>query len=176
MHTNPNTWNRIFTFCLGLLIGSAFCMKWMEGDLVQNGKLFTIIGLEISYPTEQVASILAGLDDRLKTILQYHLHFDYIFMVAVYPGIASLCMIGKAKSGSRIFGIILTLLAILQLVAWGCDIYENKCLLDWIKDPVIDDNFGLYHLIVALKWILALTGAAIGIFAAVRKSSKPATA
>lgn len=169
-------WKRIFLFCLGLLIGTAFCMKWMEGDLASGGKTFTIIGLEIVYPKDQLAAILSGLDDRVSTILSYHLHFDYLFMAAVYPGIFSLCMIGRQKAASRLFRQILTGLAFAQLLAWGCDLYENKCLLEWLKNPVIGENFGMYHTIVTLKWVLALTGAAIGIFAAVRKPSGPATA
>lgn len=176
MPVSLSAWKRIFLFCLGLLIGTAFCMKWMEGDLVSAGKPFTIIGLEIVYPKDQLAAILAGLDDRVKTILQYHLHFDYLFMVAVYPGIFTLCQIGRHKTASPLFRNILFALAILQSAAWGCDLYENKCLLNWIKDPAIGDNFGLYHLEVTVKWVIALTGAAVGIFAAVRKSTNPATA
>jgi hypothetical protein len=84
-------WKNIFLLCLGIFAGTGFCMKWVEGDFVQNGSLFTIIGLEISYPKEQVSAILSGLDGPVKTILRYHLCFDFAFMLGVYPGIAALC-------------------------------------------------------------------------------------
>jgi hypothetical protein len=162
--TNINKgWNKLFLFCAGLFLGTAFCMKWMESDFVQGGKTFTIIGLEISYPKEKVMEILSGLDERVRTILRYHLSFDFVFMAGVYPGIAALCMMGSKKVSSGWLKKLLIAMAVLQLVAWGCDIYENCCLLSWIKDPVIGDNFGMYHIIVATKWVLALLGAVLGI-------------
>jgi len=49
-------------------------------------------------------------------------------------------------------------MAWLQLLAWGGDIIENYYLLSWIQKPVMGNEFGLYHLIVATKWIIALGG------------------
>ena len=125
---NYKFWQRLFLFSLGLFMGTAFCMKWMEGDFIQNGQKFTIIGLEISYSKDKVAAILAGLDEHVKTILRYHLSFDYVFMAAVYPGIAALCMMARGKSTGTGIQKILLALAILQIVAWGCDIFENYFL------------------------------------------------
>ncbi len=151
-------WQKLFLFCLGLFLGTAFCMKWMEGDFVSNGRLFTIIGLEISYPKEKVVSVLAGLDDKVRTILRYHLWFDFAFMAGVYPGIAALCMMTVGKVTKNGIKKILVVLAFMQLVAWGCDIYENILLLRWVSYPVIGNEFGFYHFIVALKWVFALAG------------------
>jgi hypothetical protein len=153
----------LFLCCLGLFTGAAFCMKWMEGDFRQNNQLFTIIGLEMSYPKEKVISILSGLDEHMKTILQYHLSFDFAFMAGVYPGITALCMMARRKINSVPARKFLLVLAILQLPAWGCDIFENLCLLKWINDPVIGNEFNLYHFIVAAKWSIALTGALLAI-------------
>lgn len=144
-------WNKLFLFCAGLFIGSAFCMKWMESDFIQGGKTFTIIGLEITYPKEKVMEILSGLDDRVRTILRYHLSFDFAFMAGVYPGIAALCMMGRNKFRSGGWRNLLLAVAVLQLVGWGCDVYENYCLLTWLKNPVIGDNFSFYHLVVSAK-------------------------
>lgn len=163
MSTNYKGWQRLFLFCFGLFAGTAFCMKWMEGDFIQNGQLFTIIGLEISYSKEKVLAILSGLDEPIRVILRYHLYFDFAFMLGVYPGIAALCMMAREKSGSNIARKILLSLALLQVVAFGCDITENSYLLKWIKNPVIGNEFGLYHFIVAAKWMIALLAALIAI-------------
>lgn len=163
MSTNYKGWQRLFLFCFGLFAGTAFCMKWMEGDFIQNGQLFTIIGLEISYSKEKVLAILSGLDDPIRVILRYHLYFDFAFMLGVYPGIAALCMMAREKSGSNFARKILLSLALLQVVAFGCDITENSYLLKWIKNPVIGNEFGLYHFIVAAKWMIALLAALIAI-------------
>lgn len=168
MSINYKRWQKLFLFCFGLFIAAAFCMKWMEGDFLQNGRLFTIIGLEVD-SKEKVASILSGLDEHVKTILRYNLIFDFIFMAGVYPGIASLCMMARAKSDSSIVKKILLAFALLQIVAWGCDIAENCYLLKWIKNPVIGNEFGLYHFIVFAKWGIALSGALIAIPLAIRK-------
>ncbi len=166
---NHKLWQRLFLFSLGLFAGTAFCMKWMEGDFLQNGQKFTIIGLEISYPKEKVAAILAGLDEHVKMILRYHLSFDFAFMAGVYPGIAALCMMARGKLAAAGIRKILLAFALLQMVAWGCDIFENCSLLNWIKNPAIGDEFSFYHYIVYAKWIIALAGALLAIPLAMRK-------
>lgn len=170
MITNRIFLQRIFLFCLGLFAASAFCMKWMEPDFIQGGEKFTIIGLELSYPRDKVTSILAGLDNHVKAILRYQLVFDFIFMAAVYPGIAALCLMARNKSSRSWLKKVLLVLSILQIVAWGCDILENYYLLKWINSPVIGDEFGLYHFVVAAKWIIALIGVLAAIPSALQKS------
>lgn len=152
-------WKKLFLFCLGLFLASAFCMKWMEGDLVQGGSLFTIIGLEVSYPAEKVSAILSGLEAPVRTILRYHLSFDFVFMAGVYPGIACICMMARKKWVNKPIRSLLLMLAVLQLVACGCDIAENYFLLKWTADPGSVSQFGLYHTVVYTKWLIALTGA-----------------
>jgi hypothetical protein len=158
MINNTKRWKQLFLFCLGLFLGTAFCMKWMEGDFRQNGSLFTIIGLEATYSKERVISILSGLDESVKTIVRYHLCFDFAFMAGVYPGIACLCMMARSKrAGKWIRGFLLAL-ALLQLVAWGFDIIENYFLLSWLKAPESLSSFGVYHTVVYAKWLIALAG------------------
>ena len=157
MKNNSSRWQRLFLFCLGLFIAGAFAMKWMENDLLYHGEKISIFGLELFYPKEKIVEILSGIDDKVKTILGYHLSFDFIFMAGVYPGISCLCMMAseKVKNLKR----ILFILAFLQIAGWTFDIVENYYLLKWLKSPVIGDEFGFYHLIVYCKWIIALTGA-----------------
>lgn len=172
MSTNYRRWQKLFLFCLGLFAGTALCMKWMEGDFFWNGEKFTIIGIEITNTRREVISILSGLDDHVKTILRYHLNFDFAFMAGVYPGIAALCMMAKEKSQSSILKKILFALALLQMIAWGCDIAENSYLFKWINNPAIGNEFKLYHIIVYAKWIIALAAALVAIPLAIRKRKK----
>lgn len=172
MHHPTRHWQRLFLFCLGLFAASAFCMKWMEPAFIQDGKLFTIIGLEVSYSKEKVVTILSGIDDHVRTLLRYHLSFDFVFMAGVYPGIAALCMMARSKAGNNTLRLLLFALAVLQAVAWGCDIAENLFLLDWLKNPSAVGQFTLYHTIVWAKWVLALTGALLAIPLSLRKNKQ----
>ena len=163
MDLSYNRWRRLFLFSLGLFVGTGFCMKWMEADFWSGGEKFNIMGLELFYPKDKMIVLLGGLDSRVKTILQYHLYFDFAFMAGVYPGITSLCMMARQRAVSVPVKRILTLLAWLQLIAWAGDITENYYLLSWIHEPVVGNEFLFYHIVVAAKWILALAGAVLSI-------------
>lgn len=163
MNINYNRWRSLFLFCLGLGIASAFCMKWMEDDLVAGGRSFTILGLELYYPADKIKTILGTMDDHVKTILRYHLSFDFAFMAGVYPGIAALCMMARERTANPGWKKWLYVLAALQLTAWGCDIAENIRLFKWMSDPSYIGGFGFYHAVVYTKWILALTGVLIAL-------------
>ena len=90
-------WKKLFLFCLGLALGTSFCMKWLERSFYANDELFTIMGLELFYPKEKLIAILTGMDAHVKAILRFHLHFDFAFMAGVFPGIAAACMMAKEK-------------------------------------------------------------------------------
>ncbi len=156
-------WQRLFLFCLGLFIAGAFAMKWMENDLLFNNENISIFGLELFYPKEKIVEIFSGINDNVKTILGYHLSFDFIFMAGCYPGIACLCLMASAKVNSKNLKRILFILAFLQIFGWTFDVIENYYLLKWLKNPVIDDELGFYHVVVYSKWIIALTGALFAI-------------
>lgn len=159
MKKNFTRWNRLFLFCLGLFIASAFSMKWMENDLIYNGAKVSIFGLELFYSEERIVEILSGIDDKVRTILSYHLSFDFVFMAGCYPGIVCLCMMAAEKVKNKNLKKIMFLLAALQLFAWAFDVIENYHLLKWLKQPMIGNEFRVYHFIVYGKWIIALTGA-----------------
>jgi hypothetical protein len=159
MENNFLRWNKLFLFCLGLFIAGAFAMKWMENDLIYDGGKISIFGLELFYPKEKIIEIFSGINDKVRTILNYHLSFDFIFMAGCYPGIASLCMMAAEKVSSVNIRRILFILAFIQLFAWAFDIAENCYLLKWLKRPNIGNEFTFYHVVVYSKWIIALTGA-----------------
>ena len=163
MNLSYRRWKKLFLFCLGLSAGTDFCMKWMETDLWVNGGKFTIMGLELFYTKEKVMTVLAGLYGHVRTILNYHLHFDFVFMAGIYPGITALCMMAGEKMKLSALKKVLYVLAAIQLLAWAADISENLYLLKWVKQPVIGNEFGRYHFIVAAKWIIALTGALVSV-------------
>jgi len=163
MKNDLSRWQRLFLFCLGLFIAGAFAMKWMENDLLFNNEKISIFGLELFYPKEKIVEIFSGISDKVKTILGYHLSFDFIFMAGCYPGIACLCMIASAKAAGKNLKRILFILAFMQIFGWTFDVIENYYLLKWLKNPVIGDEFGFYHIVVYSKWIIALTGALLAI-------------
>jgi hypothetical protein len=171
MNLSNYHWKRLFLFCLGLFIGTAFCMKWMEGYLWANNEKFTILGLEFFYSKERVQEILSTLDYRVQTILRYHLYFDFAFMAGVYPGITSLCMMAREKIASSGIKKVLLLLATLQLLAWAADITENYYLLLWVNKPAIGNEFEWYHGIVAVKWIIVLAGVLLSVPVVLRRKS-----
>ena len=163
MKNDSSRWHRLFLFCFGLFIAGAFAMKWMESDLLYNNEKISIFGLELFYPKEKIIEIFSGINDKVRTILGYHLSFDFIFMAGVYPGIACLCMLAADRVNGKTQKRILFILAFLQIFGWTFDVIENYFLLKWLKTPVIGDEFGLYHLVVYSKWIIALTGALFAI-------------
>ena len=134
-------------------------MKWMESDLIYNNEKISIFGLELFYPKEKIVEIFSGINDKVKTILGYHLSFEFIFMAGCYPGIASLCMMAYLRVGGKNLKRVLLILSFLQIFGWTFDIIENYYLLKWLRSPVIGGEFGFYHLVVYCKWIIALTGA-----------------
>lgn len=133
-------------------------MKWLEPDLVYKGEAISILRLELFYPKEKIVEIFSGVDEKVTTILGYHLSFDFIFMAGCFPGIACLCMMAAEKVGRRNTRRMLFILAISQLFAWAFDLTENFFLLRWLKNPVIGNEFGFYHWVVYAKWIIALVG------------------
>ena len=163
MKNDLHRWQRLFLFCLGLFIAGAFAMKWMENDLLFNNEKISIFGLELFYPKEKIVEIFSSINDKVKTILGYHLSFDFIFMTGCYPGIACLCMIASAKAAGKNLKRILFILAFMQIFGWTFDVIENYYLLKWLKNPVIGDEFNFYHIVVYSKWIIALTGALLAI-------------
>src|SRR5258705_978473 len=140
MKNNFSRWQSLFLFCLGLFIAAAFAMKWMENDILYNSEKISIFGLELFYPKEKIVEILSGINDKVKTILGYHLSFDFIFMAGVYPGISCLCMMAGEKERKSLKRILF-ILAFLQIFGWTFDIVENYYLLKWLKTPVIGGEF-----------------------------------
>ena len=84
-------------------------------------------------------------------------------MAGVYPGIAALCMMAREKRKNKLIRSVLLSTALLQVIAFGCDIIENMYLLKWLNAPAIGNEFAFFHWVVAIKWLLAISGALIAI-------------
>ncbi len=172
MEIGSKFWRKIFLVCAGLTLGAMFCMKWIEKDLLYNGKIFSVLGLEISYPKEKVTEILTGIDDKTKTIVGYHLSFDFAFMAGVFPLIAAINMLARQKQTWKYVRKLLLFLAFAQILAWAFDITENSYLRRWLQGQPIGSDFVLFHFFVFTKWILAIIGLLTGLFFLFKKSGK----
>jgi hypothetical protein len=161
MKATTRKWKLLFLFGAGLALGSAFCMKWMESDLRIGNETFTILGLELFYTKAKLVEIFSRMSEHVRSVLSYHLHFDFAFMAGAYPAIAALCMTAKEKVYTLTLRRILHVLAFLQLLAWAADIAENVYLLKWIEHPAVGNEFGLYHFVVIAKWAIAVLGVLI---------------
>ena len=113
-----------------------------------------------------------GIDPSVKSALGYHLSFDFIFMIGVYAGIAALCMMAREKRTNELIRKILLIAAFLQIIAFGCDIIQNYYLLKWLYNPVIGKEFLFFHVVVAIKWVLALSVALFAIPLLIMKRSE----
>ena len=151
-------WRNLLLFCLGLTIGTAFIMGWLEGDFWVNDERFSILGLELFYSKREVLTVLNQIKQPARIALTYHLTFDYILMAGFYPGIASFCMLVREKVSRKPYQTTLFALAILQPVACIFDIVVNSYLLKWVEQPAIGDEFSVYHNMVFIKWLIALAG------------------
>jgi hypothetical protein len=168
MNLSYNRWRNLFLFAAGLFVGTAVCMKWMEGNFEVYGKKFTILGLELFYDKRKLVNIFSGLDGHVKSLLRYHLYFDFVFMAGAYPGITALCMMAREKLVSIPLKKIIALIAWLQLLAWAFDCIENYYLLSWIGRPETCTGLWFFHLVVAAKWIIALAGVLLSVLLLVR--------
>ncbi len=169
---NNMRWRKLFFACMGLAIGSAFCMKWMESDFWANGSRFTILGLEIFYSRQELVDVVKGMTAPVRLILRYHLSFDFAFMAGVYPAVVAALMLGREKMQTRKMKRFFLLLACLQFIAWACDVAENAYLFAWLERAPSEVEFGTYHLVVWMKWLLVLLGIAFAIGAAIRRNKR----
>jgi hypothetical protein len=163
MNIGVNHWKKLLFFCLGLLIASSFCMKWMEGAFRIDGTSFSIMDLELFYSKEKLVAVLKGISEHTRAILRYHLYFDFVFMAGIFPVAAALCMIARERLQSKSTRRLLFVLAALQTLAWLADIREDMYLLKWIELPVIGAEFEFYHFVVVTKFIIVLAGLITGI-------------
>ena len=172
MRSFHTRWRGLFLFSLGIVISTTFIMQWLATDFWLGDRKFSILGLELFYSKKQVIDILTQIKQPARIALNYQLIFDFAFMTGVYPAIACLCMLVRENIKSPVSRNILFALAMVQPVAWAFDVTENIFLLGWMDKPEIGDEFGMYHNIVAAKWLIALAGALSAIAFGILKPGK----
>ncbi len=161
---NYKGWRNSFLFCLGLFLGTAFCMKWLETRFYYQGELFTIIGLEITYGADRLKELLQHTAPAMQTLLRGHFYFDFVFMAGAYGGIASLLMMARYRVKGKRLRTLLWVLATAQLLAWVCDIRENVYLLQWMApEQDIGKAFFMFHVVVMIKWLIAISGLLVSV-------------
>ena len=172
MRSFHSQWRSLFLFSLGIAISTTFIMQWLATDFWLGDKNFSILGLELFYSKKEVIQVLSQIKQPARIALKYQLIFDFAFMTGIYPAIASGCMLVREKISNPIYRNILFALAMVQPVAWAFDITENIFLLGWMEKPEIGDEFGMYHNIVATKWLIALAGALYAIVIGLLKTRR----
>jgi hypothetical protein len=100
------------------------------------------------------------------------LNADYIFMAGCYPAILVLCLIairhlsrinamqkdlGKAQTGEG-WKKLLIVLALLQLLAWGLDVWENAQIESWLHAGVADDHIAFLKARTYTKFGIGFAG------------------
>jgi hypothetical protein len=158
MQSPYQRWFKLFLFCAGTAIASSFILQWLANDFTMDGKRFSILDLELFYPKFQLTTVLKKMDDTARIALNYHSIFDFVFMTGIYPGIAAFCMMTRERLGKKILREILFALAMLQPVAWAFDVTENVYLMNWVAAREPGDDLGVFHNIVAAKWLIGILG------------------
>lgn len=121
---------------------------------------FSIFDLEFALSEAQLVKLIEQTEEGVKKKLRLHLRVDFLFMAAVYPGIALLCYITaqKMEYGGRYLFLALAALQALPLLF---DIIENGYLLRKLRRPVTSDgpvSFSVYQFLVKAKFAIALPG------------------
>ncbi len=158
----------IFLFLLLLTAASS----WMMNKIAQNFYLndnsqsrFTITDLELSENKAVLQQKISKMDTFVKQKVALHLKVDYVFMISCYLGVALICLIASSKTDNATLKSVLMVLGYLQIVAWAFDIIENIFLSKWLYDQDFSINFGLFKTMVRAKFLLAVTGLAVGLLA-----------
>jgi hypothetical protein len=61
MRSSYLKWKQLWLFCLGIVLASSICMKWLENDFILDTGKFSILGLELFYPKDKLQSVLTDL-------------------------------------------------------------------------------------------------------------------
>jgi hypothetical protein len=163
----------IFMFLLLLTATSS----WMMNKIAQNFYLndnahsrFTITDLELSKNKIVLQQKIGKMDAFVKQKVALHLKIDYVFMISCYIGVALICFIASSKTDNVTLKSVLMILGYLQIIAWAFDIIENLLLTKWLDNQDFSVNFGLFKTMVRAKFLLAVTGLAMGLLALLSQS------
>ncbi|UYQ95059.1 hypothetical protein MKQ68_08120 [Chitinophaga horti] len=130
---------------------------------------FSIMDLELPVSERELVNMVLTMPDTAKRAVRRHLAADYLFMLAVYPGIALLCCIAADRMKPSVGAWFFWALAALQIVPWLFDVMENSYLARKLNKPVVDEQrpkaFHRFVWRVQAKFVIAVTGAITAVFA-----------
>lgn len=153
----------LFTTYIMARVAKHFCMNKAGANVP-----FSIMDLELPLSERELVNIILTMPDNARRAVKHHLNVDYLFMAAVYPGIALLCGIAANKM-DHIGKWFFWLLAALQVVPWLFDVLENIYLAGKLRNPVVNEQnpkaFTSFIWRVQVKFIIALAGAICAVFA-----------
>jgi len=148
--------------------------SWMRIHQYQfeqaSGYSFNIMDFELPGSVDNFNALLkAWSSEDEKAFVLKQLWIDYFFMSTLFPALFILCVwAGKMvierekllghKGRYQGMKVILSTLAVLQLLAWIFDIVENVRLTNWINQGYAESLF-LFEEMVRLKFFFAIAGA-----------------
>lgn len=125
---------------------------------------FSLADLQFPSSEAELCKLIRNMPDDSQRALRAHLWVDFLFMAALYPAIALLCLVLGDKTGAGQY--FFWLIAALQFFAWLFDILENAYLLKKLWNSAISDRgraFKNYTFYVYAKFILAFLGVAVAL-------------
>jgi hypothetical protein len=163
----------LFALLLFITLTATALMAWVSKDFkLMDGTHFSIMNIQLAQSGSSLQHMMSSFAPGTKSALLTQLNIDYIFMVGCYPAIAILCLIAirrvtqisllqkdldRNQSGA-FWKNLLMALALMQLIAWGLDVWENAQIEHWLNSINIDSNIGFFKTRVYIKFGLAIAG------------------
>lgn len=163
----------LFALVLFITLAANAWMAFVGRDFkLSDGSRFSIMNMELPQSGDSLQAMMANLAPGTKEAVLKQLNIDYIFMAGCYPAIAILCLIAirriaqinilqkdlnKTQTGA-LWKNLLMALAIMQLAAWGLDVWENAQTEHWLHASRIDGNIIFFKARVYTKFGLAFAG------------------
>ncbi|MBX3253228.1 MAG: hypothetical protein KF862_03720 [Chitinophagaceae bacterium] len=174
-----HTWH-VFVWSFGAMLLVTFFMMRQAKNFITLDPIprsFSIMELEIPATGQELVNIIKGIfklpgnDGRAAVkAVKNQLYLDFLFMPLAYGSIALVCLRVANKVSQEWLKYIFIFLAVLQLVAWLCDIVENIYLLkkmgegDAVSLPAKQVHKA-YIIMVSSKWAIALTATTLAVSA-----------
>ena len=137
---------------------SAYMSRLANQFVLNDGRSFSIMDLEIPKEKIKIEDIKPGITYKATLALEKHLQTDALFMIGCFSSIALLCLIAASSTVSSTWRMILIILAILQLIAWGLDIVENKQLYKFLFQPDYTINKTSITIRTIIKFAIGIVG------------------
>jgi hypothetical protein len=169
-----------FVFLFGGMLAVTFFMMIMGNQFFTKDPIrrnFSIMELEIPATGQELVNIIKGIFDlpveeanRAMRAVRGQLWLDFLFMPLAYGSIAIVCLRVAQKMPLEWLKGIFLVFALLQIIAWICDIVENIYLIIKMKEGTAirlpsRSIHKAYVRMVSLKWLIALIATAMALAA-----------